>query len=178
MEPTVQPEANSSYLKVPTTATQKYACGHILALTFAFFLILAMPSTCVAQSPSAVRVYLFTAPSEFVDEDVKNRRDTVEDLRRFFEDKRELQLVDHADRADLTVEVLRRAREDADRPRDQKMVSAKVQVHLRLSVRTYATELTGTGQRSFTERRAAAKDAGNQVLKWIRDNHAELVAAR
>jgi thiamine monophosphate synthase len=146
-----------------------------LAIT-AFVLLCAVDA--FAQKTEPIRLYLFTAPSQFVDEAYKNRRDTLADLRRHLTGKKEVQLVEARGDADATVEVLERAREDADRDTYERNVNARMRVVLSIQAGAYSTELKGDGKPSMTERRSAAKDAGNKVLEWVRENRDRLIAAR
>lgn len=143
-----------------------------------FIGLLLFTSPLFGQTKEPIRLYLFTAPSEFVDQEFKNRRDATEDIRRQLQGKSDIQLVEPPAAADVTVEVLRRSREDDDRPSDQKNPSTLMLIKLRLSAGTYSTELTGDSKPSFTQRRSAARDAGNRVLKWVKDNRDRLIAAR
>jgi hypothetical protein len=64
--------------------------------------------------------------------------------------------------ADVTVKVLRRAREDADRPSDQKNTATLMLIKLSLSAGTYSTELTGDSRPTVMERRSAARTLGTR----------------
>lgn len=126
--------------------------------------------------PSDVRVYVFTAvdPLGFSDPLQAQRLDSVMQLKAALDRKKAIAVVEQADGADITIEVLRAGKLDSGaeltKPgpiigtRTTKETKPQVQAMLRAG--TYQLEFHGTSARMKTAAGAVAKG----VEKWVKQN--------
>ena len=145
------------------------------AVVLALGILVAAPA--LAGVPP-IRVYVFTAkpqPGAFAPADFQDRADSVKDIRRSvptdFDFFAPATLTDDRDKADVVVEVLGREREA-----DARMFT----VHILVSAGTFTEKINGrhASKASDTGWGAAADDATYQLLRWVKQNEKQLLAAR
>jgi hypothetical protein len=121
------------------------------------------------KHPAAVPIYIFTARAESgpPGEDEQGRLDSVRDLRDALSHRSEVVLVDSADAARVTVEVIgRERREGGQGGFGGKGVTnfGDAIVRLRIKAGTEETEIKGMAPGYWSR---AAKDAADRFIKWI-----------
>ncbi len=121
-----------------------------------------------------IRVFVFTAAvngAGFVDTDVKQRNDSVKDLKKSLTKNPIIQVVSERDGADVTLEVLGRDFEAAK----YETGPSGVVLRVNLTASTYSTVFEG---RTLYYWREAANDAAKSIEHWIRANHDSLISKR
>jgi hypothetical protein len=147
--------------------------------------------TIAAQRPIRVYVAQVEAPSGFTDPDHKRRVDSRLDLLKNLRDDKTLDVIETADGADLTLDVL--ASSHAATGAVTTDTSAKAPILGRGSYSTSTAETAPTvivkltagayqheirGMVKSIRWRDAAYDAGRQIKKWIKDNKQQLLAPK
>lgn len=141
-----------------------------------------------------IRVFVFTAidPSGFTGPDQKQRLDSVADLKKMHWGKT-VEIVEKMEMADVTLEVLGRGGQEVGTTTTTSQgafgewntttssnVVAVVNVGLRAG--DYKVVFTGSSPPApaidFTPWRTAAAGAADQISRWLKQNHEQLIARR
>jgi hypothetical protein len=173
-------------------------CNRVLMFALAIVMMAVMAPSGSAQKKSAepVKVFVFTAANEggFVDADQKQRRDSVGDLKKALDRKKDLiQIVTEKEAADVTLEVLGRGYIGTGNStttttkgyygvwNSTTSEDSVPTVHVGLKAGDYVTIIHGGGpdnQIQLAPWRGAAVDAAFKIEKWVKDNHDRLIAQR
>lgn len=140
--------------------------------------------TTVAWAQAPVRIFVFTAPAEFVDDASAARTDAMADLVRALRDKPSIVLAPQREEADLVLEVLGRTSEETGGetttrggfglgPSLNTTQDHTTRIQARLTAGTYSTDLVGDA--GMRLRRFAASDLAKKVERWVRDNRERIV---
>jgi hypothetical protein len=140
-----------------------------------------------------VRIYVFTQPSQFVDEESKRRNDSVSDLKGALSQKHhelfrrplEIAVVEKREDADLVLEVINSRWEVRGKTAiidSQGNLTAEIgsaasgdaTVRAVLSRDTYRLELVGTSPGAVRQWHFAASSVSDQVQDWVNDNGAQI----
>jgi hypothetical protein len=121
------------------------------------------------QTPTSVRVYVFTATAENSarSEDEKERLAAVTDMREALAHKKGITVVDTLEQSNVQMEVLgREQREEPTGSFGGKSITRMGDTIIRMRVRSGEEEsdLKGMGQGTWSR---AAKDAADRFMKWI-----------
>lgn len=144
-------------------------------------LFILLPTSALAQD---INVYVFTTETRdgFTDPDIEQRRDSVKDLRDALDGERGILLVESPDAADVTLEVLSRAKVGTGNYLLWGGAAAmwkKNTVFVGLTAGEYKTAIqgeAGAGIKGHWQR--AADNAAKKAREWIKQNRAQLVANR
>jgi hypothetical protein len=143
-----------------------------------------------AQKVLRARVFVFTAPSEFVDVESKRRSDSVQDIRKQLREKKTVTVAESADAADITIEVLgsepvntQELQTDTHRNVFTGGVSSRTrpvylkQLMVTLAVRgtSYTTTFGSREREGYLQGWGIlAKGVATQVDDWIKKNRSQL----
>ena len=132
----------------------------------------------------AVRIYVFTQPSQFVDEESKRRNDSVNDLEEAL--GKQFVVVAKREDADLLIEVTNSRMEihglttiidPHGNPTagigSEYAGDATVRAVLRIG--TYSTEMVGRYPKALGAWHKAASQISDQVAKWVKYNRAQIL---
>jgi hypothetical protein len=140
-------------------------------------MLIVLCALLLAQAPDPIRVHLFTAATVngFVDEDAKQRADSLHDVRDRVRKIKGIVLVDAPEQAELTLQVLSRGQVATGTYVNwgfgitTTATRRVVYVHLRAGA--YETMLAN---RSKGDWKWAAGDVAKQFKKWLDDNRSKL----
>jgi hypothetical protein len=144
----------------------------------------------VGAAGPVVRVFVHTAPSDFVDYESKRRTDSVQDIRKQLEKKMTIELVESADLADITVEVQKSLPVATDEVRTDTRQNSWIggttsstkpvylkQLMVTLAVRggSYTTTFGAREREGYLQGWGVlAKGVANQVEDWVKKNRVQL----
>lgn len=168
--------ADSLTLEAPGNAQARYRGPALWILMLAVLVSLA--GAAAAAQATRARVYVFTKPTVggFVDEQLKLRTEAVRSAIDWMQKKykRDVEIANSADAADVIVEVLDAPEDESARGYGEsgkiQRVEGERQVIARLSVDEYSTKIF-TQHKSIT---TAGKIVGQEVGKWVQTNKARL----
>lgn len=168
-------------------------------------LLLALGLICVAaiasgafggnKNPDPIRVYVFTAQNQdgFTDDELKQRNDSVEDLKNQLDRDSLIQIVSDSKTADVTLEVLARGNAPtgttttyANFGEWDTYPNTMHVVGVGLRAGTYAKVCVGTSSMAQNGLvgmakgpwREAANNAAKVIEKWIKENREQLISKR
>lgn len=149
---------------------------------------LGLAAAAAAQSPDAIRLYVFTAPPDhgIVDEGSKARAAAAQNIAKFLKKNKEVQLVADREHAEVVVEVTRSERVVGAGNERPKMLVAGVVIGTGREDR-WITQATLTfGDYSTTLEKHSSSDVSGlsdlamagAIKEWLKDNRQKVLEAR
>jgi hypothetical protein len=166
------------------------------ALRLVSLVALVTSSVMGQKQTQPVRVFVFTAadPSGFVDDNSKQRRDSVEDLKKDLSKNSNIQIVADQATADVTLQVLARGNEETGSTTVEQGYDGQWHTYpdtvrvVRVVLRAGAYSALVEGTSNFAQRgligvsqglwRVAADNAAKDIGNWIKANHDILISRR